>query len=216
MIMSNVICFAGQARSGKDTSANYLKDNLLKSWNRGSFALEVKKTLCDLKDVDLDFIEKFKVDPTPPENWQMPVRNALKFIGDGCRDIDPNIWVNKCYRKNPMPLIISDGRYNTELKRVKEMGGVNIIVWRPGWENDDPHKSESEVKVLVDFCKKNLFFGSVQNHLVTNRYIENMPSNIYDVDYFLQNDGTEEELYERINNELFPFLVSKFGEELCS
>ena len=211
--MNNVICFAGQARSGKDTSANYLKDNLLKTWNRASFALEVKKTLCDLKEVDLDFIEKYKIDHNPPDGWQMPVRNALKFIGDGCRDIDPNIWVNKCYKKNALPLIISDGRYNTELRRVKEMGGINVVVWRPGWENDDPHKSESEIKVLVDFLKNNKIYGPVQNQMATCSFIQSIPSNIFYVDYFLQNNGTEEDLYERINNELFPFLVSKFGEK---
>lgn len=161
-----VIGVAGQAQNGKDTLADQLqlslntweKESLDKKmadeliWNRSAFASAVKKVFCDTFGVDLAFVEQWKTVPEAPPGFDMPVRQALQFIGDGFRKIRSTIWLDLAFRDKSVPKIISDVRYINEFVRVKQEGGLNILVARPDKLNDDPNGSEAQIRPYVEWA----------------------------------------------------------------
>jgi hypothetical protein len=142
----------------------------------------------------------------PPPGYLQTVRKALQFIGDGFRNIRADVWIELALR-DPSPVIISDGRYINEARAAKKRGGVNVVVWRPGFENDDPNRSESEILVIVNWCLKTNQNGPI-------RYVEDtdapeaIKEGVYD--YFFRNDVSLEELPDKVNNELIPYLVNRY------
>lgn len=89
--MSFVIGVASQAQHGKDTLADRLCERLnsqsQSNWQRRAFAANVKRVFCETFGVDSAFVEKWKVRSDVPPGFDMPVRQALQFIGDGFRQI---------------------------------------------------------------------------------------------------------------------------------
>lgn len=191
-----IIAFSGQAGSGKDTAANYLAGKLPK-WKRSAFALAVKKVYCDAFGVDLDFIENWKRIDEPPPGMLMPVRKSLQFIGDGFRQMRDDIWIDLALREDN--LIISDGRYFNEAKTVKAKGGTNILVYRPGYLNDDPNPSESQIRPVVEWCLSTRQNGEIY-------WESGIPEAAKYYDYFFVNDGVVEDLYSKIDSLLIPAL----------
>lgn len=225
--MKKIIGFAGQMRSGKDTCADYLAlklnetacNNLLSSseenslwWKRVAFATGVKRVFMDVFDKDIDFIEKWKTNNDPPEDFDKNVRQALQFIGDGFRSIKNDIWMDLLFREQN-PMIISDGRYINELARIKAEGGLNVLVWRPGFENSDPNPSESQIKPVIDYFKQMDIEGPVEDKFISLTYADRMalPNGVELVDYFIKNDGSLDSLYNKINERLIPYVTTKFA-----
>lgn len=205
-----VISFSGQLQNGKDTAADYLVTKM-PGWIRASFAAQVKKIYCDAFGVDLDFIEKWKVKSEIPPGFLKPVRQSLQFIGDGFRQIQEQVWIETCFRNNAdKSVIISDGRYINELIKVRHVGGINVLVWRPGFENDDPNGSEAQIRPVIDQFKAMDFEGVVPRHWGVFRDCD--VYGVEYVDYLLKNDGTMEDLYRKIDAQLVPFLEGKFNE----
>ncbi len=199
-----VIAIAAQLGSGKDTVADYLAKRLNEKiwyaedrWHRIGFAHAVKKVFMDTFRVSWSFIEEWKRKDEPPPGFDMSVRKSLQFIGDGFRQIKSNIWIETAFRDD-RNLIISDGRYINEAKAIKEHGGLVVIVHRPGYENNDPNPSESQIKPIVDWCVQNAQEGPLQGDHVKN------------FDFFLKNDGTIEQLYNKIDNVLIPFIENNY------
>ena len=101
-----IIGVAGQAQMGKDTLADRLCVELNKKnkqWSRSAFANAVKQIFCKSFDVDLEFIEKWKGVSENPPGFDMNVRQALQFIGDGFRKIKSEIWLDVFFIKNNSP-----------------------------------------------------------------------------------------------------------------
>jgi|694.fasta_scaffold08002_24 hypothetical protein len=147
-----VIGVAGQKQNGKDTTADRIMLNFVNSnqaWKRTAFALKVKQIFCDTFNVDMDFIEKWKVIPEPPPGFDMPVRESLQFIGDGFREIQPRVWLDQPFRDKSVPLIISDVRYVNEFTQVNSEGGYNILVIKPDRINYDENGSEKQIRPYV-------------------------------------------------------------------
>jgi hypothetical protein len=216
----NVIAVAAQMQNGKSTVVDFISEKL--NWKKVAFAKKVKEIYCDAFNVDVAFIEKWKVkkDECPP-GFDMPVRQGLQFIGDGFRKIMPTIWMDKCFTLNEPPMIIEDGRYINELVKVQEMGGINILIWRPGWENDDPNGSEAEIRPVMEYFK-NLKIGVATNLMVefegdtsilnlTPTSLLGKPRGTQQIDYFIRNEGTVEQLYAKLENDLIPYLNKRFG-----
>jgi hypothetical protein len=123
----------------------------------------------------------------------MPVRQALQFIGDGFRKIKSDVWVDLIFREEPEKVVISDVRYCNELKAIKEKNGINILLWRPNYENNDPNQSEAQIRNLVDwYASKNV------EGLVTDIYEDHAPYGCEFIDYFIINDGTLEDFYNKV------------------
>jgi hypothetical protein len=184
---------AGQARNGKDVTADHLARKL--GWNRGAFASNVKRIFCDAFGVDYEFIEHWKTVPNAPEDFQMAVRNALQFIGDGFRQIKGEVWIDMLLRDEPDSLIISDIRYVNELRAVRKRGGVNVLIYRPGFMNDDPNDSEAVMRRFATHFLKMGREGSVSS------------SGDYGlVDFFIVNDGSVDDLFAKIDDLVVPHL----------
>lgn len=213
--MNKIICFSGQQRNGKDESADHLANQLNEwnrtdfggcEWNRSSFAGDVKSTFCEMFNVNLDFIEKWKTNPEPPPGFIMNVRDSLIFIGDGFRQIQPQIWVERCFKKSKYPVILSDGRYFSELRKVRELDGINVLIYRDGFLNDVKNASESELKPLIEFYIDSGIDGPTSEYLY-NRIVP--LEEIKLVDYFIRNDSDLNSLYNKIDQNLVPFIQRK-------
>ena len=208
-----IIGLFAQLAGGKDTVANYLVKKLNhedgdgpflhdfglgpEKWRRVGFADAVKRVFMDSFNVTWEFIEEWKRKDEVPPGFDLNVRKGLQHIGDGFRKIQNDVWIRKALSGDKMA--ISDGRYINEAKMIKEQGGVCILLWRPGFENDDPNPSESQIKPFIDFFSKNFKDGPLFRDMTVSgdaRYF----------DYFLVNDGTLDDLYAKIDNKVIPFL----------
>ena len=193
----NLIGCAGQARNGKDETANYLAEKL--GWYRGAFAFNVKRIFCDAFNVTPDFIEKWKTSPEIPEDFLVEIRKALQFIGDGFRQIKDGVWIDMLFREGHDSLIISDIRYTNELRSVKDRKGLNVLIYRPGYANNDTNASESQIKRYVDF-----FLENGQEGLNKTDHPE-----FGLVDFFIINDGSIEDLHSKIDTYIIPYVVKE-------
>jgi hypothetical protein len=203
-----VVGVAGQLRNGKDEIADYLQLKL--DGHRTAFATAVKTVFCEAFGTDMDFVEEWKVKDEPPPGFDMTVRKILQMIGDGFRKAKGSVWVDKCFDDfeflfeglGSCPVIISDTRYVNELKRVRESGGTNILVYRPGFLNNDPNGSEAQIKPFIQyFLASQGFEGVVGEGHLTN------PPDLIDV--FIRNDGSLEDLYLKVDELVIPYLEKK-------
>ncbi len=211
-----VIGIGGQARSGKDTLGDYLQKSLSPktgtAWHRASFANSVKKCFCDYFGQTPEFIEEWKVKDEIPPGFLMPIRKALQFIGDGFRQIQANIWIETCFRLNQAPFIISDARYINEAKAVRKHGGFNVLMWRPGYENNDPNPSEAQLKPVIDYCVSNGIEGSLHTRYPDVVYMH-APEGLYEYDWFFRNDGSPGDLFQTADRELVPAVLDHFSKQ---
>jgi hypothetical protein len=203
-IMSNKICIFAQLAGGKDTVANYLVKQLNSrrryledKWQRIGFADALKKVFMSSFDVSWDFIEEWKRKDEVPPNFDLNIRKSLQQIGDGFRKIQSDVWIRTAIR-NKFNMVISDGRYLNEAKMVREQGGFNILLWRPGFENNDPNPSESQIKPFVDYFANNCYQGTINDLPILDPPFDGLQY----FDYFLINDGGLDDLYKRIDNSL--------------
>ena len=209
------IVFSGQLANGKDVLADMVAEAFNRDlpvddsvyWHRTAFAGAVKDIYCNAFGVDRDFIEKWKRHPEPPPGFLQTVRKSLQFIGDGFRQIQGDVWINIALR-GPRNVVISDGRYINEARAAHKLGGVNVLVWRPGFENNDPNLSEAQILPIIRWC------------LDTNQNGPIVHSGDFDVepvegtenyDYFFRNDVEMEQLRDKVKTELIPFLRDRYS-----
>jgi hypothetical protein len=197
-----LISCGGQYRSGKDTITAYLIKRLneygeLGLWKHGSFGLAVKKIFSDNFGVTLEFIEewKTKINETPP-GFDRPIRDGLTMIGNEWRAQRKTIWIDKLLTDNKDNLVISDQRYINEAETIRSRGGITILVWRPGHENNKQSASEQE---LMPFVRK----------------LKETPSGALSVpdipfDFWIKNDGGKEDLYCCVEAKILPNIIKKF------
>ena len=138
-----------------------------------------------------------------PEGLKKTVRQGLQFIGDGFREIKSNIWIELAFR-DAKNLVFLDGRYVNEAAYTKENNGINFVVWRPGFENNDPNQSEAQIRPIVDWCLK-----TKQDGLIINKDLEEIPELKY-YDFFVRNQGTLNDLKRKIDILYYPLLLRTF------
>ena len=206
-----IICAFGQLMNGKDVFSDYLKIKLDELngifWERASFANAVKNVYENALGVDRSFIEKYKRMPINPPGMQMNVRQSLQFIGDGFRKIKGDIWIEIALRDKKRNIIISDGRYVNEAKKVNENSGLNILIFRKNYLNDDQNPSESGLRPLVEFCNNNCEDGLI------NKTMVNIPEELKPFDIFIRNDGDLQDFYNKIDNIILPLIKERFYNE---
>lgn len=199
-----IICAFGQLMNGKDVFCDYLKLKLNELdkifWERSSFADAVKKTYENAFGVDRSFIEKYKRISENPPGMDMNVRKGLQFIGDGFRKIKGDIWIEIALRDKSKNIILSDGRYVNEAKKVNENNGINILIFRKGYLNDDPNPSESGLKPLIEFCEVNCEDGLI------NKDLPNLPEELKSFDIFIRNDNDLQNFYNKIDDIIIPLI----------
>jgi hypothetical protein len=207
-----IIGVFGQLRNGKDTIADYVAYRL--KWERSALAKSVKQIFMDTFEKTPEWLEEWKVKPESPPGFGQSVRKSLQFIGDGFRQIKGDIWIDLCFRNLKNPTVISDGRYINEFSKINEVGGVTILVWRPGFENDDPNGSEAQTKPLIDWFSATNMEGPVIAEKMRNCGCcgcGSIPEDCLKVDLFIRNDGTQEDLYSKCDKIVLPFIRKKYG-----
>lgn len=193
-----IVCFCGQMAVGKDEAADHLFRKL--DWNRTAWGNNVKFVYMESFGVSREFIEQWKRQDESPPGFYKNIRESLMFIGDGFRQMNPNVWVDWLFRDFPtQDLIISDGRYFSECDAVRSRGGINVAVWRPGYENNIDHPSESQLKPeIIRLVKKYGSSGPIKDDGV--------------FDYLLLNDGDLSKLFTLVEEDLVPYINSFYGK----
>jgi len=189
-----IIGVAGQFRQGKDMASDHLASKL--GLSRDAFAYGVKKVFCEYFGVDADFVERWKVIDEPPPGFSMPVRRGLQFIGDGFRKIRDDVWVDSLFRRTPTDVAISDVRYRNELAAVQDRGGKNLLVYRPGYLNDDPNGSEAQIRPFVEH-----FLAAGKEGVVDSGGEFGL------VNFFVINDGALDDFYAKLDELVIPHLL---------
>lgn len=185
--MMCLIGIAGQARMGKDTLGASLRRALPELRHR-SFATAVKRLLAETFDVDLDFIEAWKVRPETPPGFDVPMRQALQTVGDGLRTIRASVWVDTALADGADG-VFTDVRYANEAQALRARGGVMIVVGRTQALSNDPNPSERSLRPLIAWLLENTTAACVRiSELV------DAPEDAESFDWFVRNDGTVAEL----------------------
>lgn len=166
----------GKKRAGKDTISDYLEKKY--NFNKIAFATplkEVCKILFDFSDEQLYGDLKEVVDP----NWGMSPRHMMQYLGTDIlrKQIKDDMWINivrnkylKYTKENKdYRMVISDVRFPNEIKAVHDLSGIVIKVTRPSINNKDQHESETLIDTINDY------------------------------DFEVINDGTMEDLYNKID-----------------
>lgn len=214
------IAVAAQLANGKDVFCDYLVERLNESlkqnnfplWERTAFANAVKQVFENSFGVDRTFIEDWKRNPDPPPNFLKNIRKSLQFIGDGFRQIKDEIWIEIALRDESKQLVISDSRYINEAKAVQSKGGIMFVLYRPGYLNDDPNPSEAQIRPIVEFCAKELQEGQIPKFsYLKEKYGQACPDDLQYYDYYLINDGSLQDLYQKIDDQVVPFIKSKYA-----
>lgn len=136
-----LIGIAGQARSGKDTLASYLLDNLGYDWSRSSFADPIKNML-NVIGVDCSDNAKAVID----DSYGVTPRHMMQTLGTewGRTLIDNDIWVKAFARLNAgMCVIVPDVRFENEADLVRQHGVLIHLTGRGGIAGN--HVSENPI-----------------------------------------------------------------------
>jgi len=197
---------AGQKQNGKDELCQMLL-RCLPGWKRHSWADALKELVCDLFKVDLKFIEEWKENPEPPPGFLMPMREILQFLGDGVRQIRGSYWIDCMFDDGRVNKVIADTRYINELVATREYGGLNILVYRPGFLNFIDHPSESLIRPIIEWCVGVGFEGEL-SQVWDNVFLP--AANVKLIDYFIFNNGSLEDLERKVVNEVLPFIFRRF------
>ena len=164
-----VIGFAGKARSGKDTAGAYLVEQY--HFLRYSFAQPLKdgaKAMFNLTD------EQEKNKDKVIEPWGKSPREIYQLLGtDIARTIDRRVWIKNAemFVKKSLgrSIVITDVRFKNEAEWIKSLGGVVIFL-------------ESKTRGIHTRT-----LHASENGLTAD-----------DVDLIIENDGTINALYEKL------------------
>lgn len=188
-----IIGVAGQFRQGKDKASDHIAEGM--GLGRDAFAFGVKSVFCDYFGVDMDFVERWKVVDEPPPGFLLSVRRSLQLIGDGFRTIKDDVWIEALFRRSPDKVVVSDVRYRNELATIKARGGINLLVYRPGFLNDDPNGSEAQIRPFVEHFLASGSEGRVRSE-----------GEFGLVDFFIINGGGLDEFYAKLDSLVLPLL----------
>jgi len=176
----------------KDSFAKSLKDAVgsMFNWDREMLEGKTDESRAWRETPDKFWSEKFSKEVTP--RW------VLQYFGtevmrQGMHDA---IWIDSCLaRYKGEPTVISDTRFENEIKTIRESGGKIILVKR----GQDPDWFTSYVE------------GNI------------MPTGIHsseyawaksDFDYVIKNDGTLEELYQQVDDLLVSNKITNTPSQL--
>jgi hypothetical protein len=164
-----IIGISAKSGAGKDQVATILKE---RGFTRLAFADAVKR-LCKnyIGMTDSELSDENKDLPIPRFNG-VTGREIIIKMGEAVRGVYPNAWVDRVlpYLDLEYDYVITDVRFEEELKALRDMGAVILRVERP---------------------------GHVSTHSCAGHVSEQMSDKeIYD--YKIVNDGTLEDLKDKV------------------
>lgn len=153
------IILLGYARSGKDTAADYF------SAKYGYTKKASGRKMRDLLEYMPIYIEHIEKDGTKLyktfKEWTelfgyeyckdniTGYRKALVGLGHGAREIlYQNIWIDRSLEdvEKGQKIVVSDGRYQSEIEKAQKLGGIAIEIMRTKPVNDTEKESMSKLK----------------------------------------------------------------------
>lgn len=176
--MSDIIAVSGKLRHGKDTFANLIieelkKTNYPKKIYKTAFANPIKEAvLCMFPQIDphclygpselRNTIIEGYIDPTitdPFADNRLTIRGVLVQLGKWGRSCNTDFWAMatmnsalKAIEENAI-VIISDVRFKSEMKYVRQYGGKIIRIVRPDVGFTTTDESEIDLDNVTDFDK---------------------------------------------------------------
>lgn len=166
-----LIGLSGNKGVGKDTVGKILVDQ--HGFERIAFADKLKEAASALFDIEPHLWDVYKNDQHStvqvhlnglPLRRSFTVRHFLQRMGTemGREVFGENFWVDLALDLEPQRLaqsniVVTDVRFDNELERIRDLGGHNIHIVRPGLHGSDLHISERSPK-------KDLIDGVLQNN----------------------------------------------------
>jgi hypothetical protein len=167
----------GKKRAGKDTVSEYVEKYY--TYDKMALATPLKdicKILFNFTDEQLHGNLKEIQDPY----WGVSPRTVFQYVGTDIfrKDINKiiptiqdNFWINaiinkytKIIEKNPnYNLIVSDLRFQNECSAIHKFSGTVIKISRPSSSNVDEHESEAQIDKIVDYDFEIVNDGSLQD-----------------------------------------------------
>lgn len=214
-----LIGICGQARMGKDTVADALISCIGKSWRKHPFARGVKDIVCKHFDVGRDEIERWKTSDDPPPGFNKNMRSVLQMIGDGFREVDPNVWIRMADLDHVEHVVIPDVRYVNEAREIQRRGGLVLLVGRKVRLSDDENPSERTVLSTIEWCYKHAQGKPVLDVVDTisrlGNEVECPPEFVQHIDMFLTNDGSREDLNKCVFDIVSQYGLANESESSC-
>ncbi len=201
-----IVGILGLKGSGKDTIGNYLIENY--NFEKIAYAGALKDAICCIFGWDRNMMEgateesrewREKID----DYWGFSPREMMQRIGTDLfrKQIKDDIWIKSLKLKlekmtqGPFKMktniVITDCRFNNEIDLIKEKGGIIILVERepPSWINiiEDFKAGKITEDVAVLLLQKTGIHESEWRCYLYN-----------DIDYYVKNTGTLEDLKNKI------------------
>ena len=152
MPQAPLIGFAGRARSGKDTVANFIVAAI--GGYRYSLADPIRAMLAPL-GVDMsDPYWQARKEESIPALGVSP-RRMMQTLGTewGRQLINPDLWLIMAHQRllqSGPGMVISDVRFDNEAAWIRKHGGWIIHVIRPDTKAVEAHESENGIEVLAE------------------------------------------------------------------
>jgi len=139
-----LIVISGKARSGKNTLGEILKRKFKENYFEMAYANELKRRLREDFDLSREQLygdlkevpdKRYRKITDKDEVVYWTPREIMQFMGtEAFRTIDDNFWVKQLLKyidRNKLKnVIITDGRFPSEINAVKERGGIHIRIER--------------------------------------------------------------------------------------
>jgi hypothetical protein len=182
-----LIGVVGLIGSGKDTVSKRLEEK--HGFRRDSFAKSLKDAVSAMFNWDREMLEGNGDDSRqwreqPDEFWSkkfgktVTPRWVLQHFGTEVmrQHMHDAIWIDSCLsRYDGEPTVISDTRFQNELKTIKEHGGEIILVKRGELPTREQMQERGAHKSEWDWMG-------------------------WDFDYVIDNDGTKQELFDKVDD----------------
>ncbi len=185
MKKKTVVALIGRARSGKDTVADYIADQL--GCNKHALATPLKELVCAMFEIDMETLDKYKneqyslkaqkLDRESYNIFEYPIDVSFRHILQRCGDAQKaffglDVYMQKLALKmqDEDTVVVSDVRLVEEQRWLIDNTNVTFIKLHRNAEigRDSAHRTESETDKLYH-------------------------------DYEIVNDGTIDELYAKID-----------------
>ncbi|MBR1988406.1 MAG: hypothetical protein IKA36_05155 [Clostridia bacterium] len=177
--MINGVGFTGKMKSGKDTCATYLTEEILK-WKGPNYIINRFAFADSLKDICMNYLGLSRHDCYDQEGkeafnefWGMTNREILQRVGtEAMRNgFHPDVWAKITELKikeavdNGEFFIITDVRFPNEAETIIRNGGIIIEVLRPNTESNGIRNHASEQRLPMDL---------ISRQVVNNKDLDNL------------------------------------------
>lgn len=166
-----IIGLSGKIGAGKDAIGDIIEKEF-PFFFKTAFAYRLKETVATLTQADMKDLLTQEGKSIIPPSFTYSLGQLLQMVGEGLRNIiDKNIWINCVLENNDTirkHLIITDVRYDNEIKSIENKGGIVLRT------EGDPYLTRKN-----NYAKRNL------NH-DTETALDN-----YNFDFIIENNGTK-------------------------